>query len=341
MKPARLNQFLLPAVCHWDGRRRPPDYTANNLDLTLHVHAARVSNLPSASPPASVFSPNKFSAAPPITSSYFLSGTPLRKQSEPRVTRAELPAAHTARGREGRLEGEAETGRRTHLHTLPEQTFAVWYQLQAAKQQTFKHSKTKVGSCHKHLSLRFFPTNVQRRGYQVRVRLTGKLVSSHLEQKVSLLHHFFSHFYHGSRWACGLPRSATFCREMSSESGWRRENTDGCDCARLWFSPHFFLSRSLSLDGLNQHFNRKFSRELWGEANLAWMGHFVVGGSSPEPWSVKPWRRALQHEHDSDSSFDRPVWSVCKQRRKLVLVETGCGYGAKKKKGKHLSQMNV
>lgn len=54
---------------------------------------------------------------------------------------------------------------------------------------------------------------------------------------------------------------------------------------------------------------------------------------------MKPWRRALQHEHDSDSSFDRR--SVCKQRRKLVLVETGCGYGAKKKKGKHLSQMNV
>lgn len=36
-------------------------------------------------PPVSAFGPIKFSSAPPITSSYFLSGTALRKQSELRV----------------------------------------------------------------------------------------------------------------------------------------------------------------------------------------------------------------------------------------------------------------
>lgn len=40
---------------------------------------------PSPLPSVSVFGPNKFSPAPPITSSYFLSGKALRKQSELRV----------------------------------------------------------------------------------------------------------------------------------------------------------------------------------------------------------------------------------------------------------------
>lgn len=55
-------------------------------------------------PPVSAFGPIKFSSAPPITSSYFLSGTELRKQSELRVrggldsqqlTRLESAHTHT------------------------------------------------------------------------------------------------------------------------------------------------------------------------------------------------------------------------------------------------------
>lgn len=71
---------------------------------------------PSPLPPVSVFGPNKFSSAPPITSSYFLSGTALRKQSELRVRRAGQPAAHTATGRKWRQKGKVETHTYVYTH---------------------------------------------------------------------------------------------------------------------------------------------------------------------------------------------------------------------------------
>ena len=68
---------------------------------------------PSPLPPVSVFGPNKFSPAPPITSSYFLSGTALRKQSELRV-RGGLDGQRLTRQE---AEGKVDTHAHTHTHT--------------------------------------------------------------------------------------------------------------------------------------------------------------------------------------------------------------------------------
>lgn len=64
-------------------------------------------------PPVSEYGPNKFSPAPPITSSYFLSGTALRKQSELRV-RGVLDSQQLTRQE---AEGKSETCTSTHAHT--------------------------------------------------------------------------------------------------------------------------------------------------------------------------------------------------------------------------------
>lgn len=69
---------------------------------------------PSPLPPVSVFGPNKFSPAPPITSSYFLSGTVLRKQSELRV-RGGLDSQQLTRQE---AEGELQTNTWTHMQPL-------------------------------------------------------------------------------------------------------------------------------------------------------------------------------------------------------------------------------
>lgn len=127
-------------------------------------------------PPASVFSPNKFSSAPPITSSYFLSGTPLRKQSEPRVTRAVQPAAHTAERGDGRERlRQTDTQPHTHTHTnicalcrskhlqcdtscrLERKPSEVPYR----SKLSVTHPKTKPPFCHKQFSFCCFPTNEQ------------------------------------------------------------------------------------------------------------------------------------------------------------------------------------
>lgn len=85
---------------------------------------------PSPLPPVSVFGPNKFSPAPPITSSYFLSGTALRKQSELRV-RGGLDSQQLTR-QEAEKKRQREKLRQTrthehtcHMHPLSSQTFAV------------------------------------------------------------------------------------------------------------------------------------------------------------------------------------------------------------------------
>lgn len=142
---------------------------------------------PPPSPQRLCSGPNKFSVARPITSSYFLSGTPLRKQSEPRVTRAELPAAHTARGREGRLQGEAETDRQTHTHThictlcrskhlqfdtscrLNRKSSEVPYRSKLSNTHTPKNKSSLLAQTI-HFSL-LFPRMYRGRSYQI--RLTG------------------------------------------------------------------------------------------------------------------------------------------------------------------------
>lgn len=57
----------------------------------------------------SVFGPNKFSPAPPITSSYFLSGTALRKQSELRVRGGLDGQQLTRQETERKAEGKVKT----------------------------------------------------------------------------------------------------------------------------------------------------------------------------------------------------------------------------------------
>lgn len=64
---------------------------------------------PSPLPSVSVFGPNKFSPAPPITSSYFLSGKALRKQSELRVRGGLDGQQLTRQETERKAEGKAKT----------------------------------------------------------------------------------------------------------------------------------------------------------------------------------------------------------------------------------------
>lgn len=66
-------------------------------------------------PSVSVFGPNKFSPAPPITSSYFLSGTALRKQSELRV-RGGLDSQELTR-QEAKRSGVKSWDKHTDTHT--------------------------------------------------------------------------------------------------------------------------------------------------------------------------------------------------------------------------------
>lgn len=91
---------------------------------------------PSPFPPVSVFGPNKFSPAPPITSSYFLSGTALRKQSELRV-RGGLDSQQLTRQEAERSRAKS-WDKHTHKSNAPlnkRETSAVRYQLRAHEKQ--------------------------------------------------------------------------------------------------------------------------------------------------------------------------------------------------------------
>lgn len=82
----------------------------------------------------SVFGPNKFSPAPPITSSYFLSGTALRKQSELRVREGLDSQQLTRQEAEYEAKGDFETNTH-HMHPLWKPSFAFRYQLHAQEKQ--------------------------------------------------------------------------------------------------------------------------------------------------------------------------------------------------------------
>lgn len=90
---------------------------------------------PSPFPP--VFGPNKFSPAPPITSSYFLSGTVLRKQSELRV-RGGTDGQQLTRQEAERSRAKSWEAHTQHMHPLSRQMHA--HEKQQCKEWTFSFS---------------------------------------------------------------------------------------------------------------------------------------------------------------------------------------------------------
>lgn len=103
-------------------------------------------SLASSFPPCVCFGPNKFSAAPPITSSYFLSGTALRKQSELRA-RGGLDGQRLTR-----QEGSRDTGTHTQDKRVVE-TGYMW--IKAVKPQRLPHNNNNA-SCFKLLKSQVF-----------------------------------------------------------------------------------------------------------------------------------------------------------------------------------------
>ena len=100
-------------VCLW--RRHLPRSHASTSPISKKKKKKSESP-PSPLPPVSVFGPNKFSPAPPITSSYFLSGTALRKQSELRVRGGLDGQRLTRQEAEGKVDTHAHTHTQIHTH---------------------------------------------------------------------------------------------------------------------------------------------------------------------------------------------------------------------------------